>query len=183
MIVVICGPGGVGKGTIVGRLVASDPRLWLSRSWTTRHRRPGEEADAYTFVTRDEFEARARAGGFLEWAEFLGHLYGTPLPDPPPGRNLLLEIDVQGAVQIRDRFPDALIILVVPPSPAAQAARLRGRGEPEEQVARRLAAGADEVARGRRLADHVVVNDDLDRAVQEVAGILDDHRARLAEGS
>ena len=183
MILVICGPGGVGKGTIVARLVAADPQLWLSRSWTTRGRRPGEAADAYTFVTREQFTARVAAGGFLEWAEFLGNLYGTPLPDPPAGRDVLLEIEVQGAAQIRDRFPDAVIILVVPPSSEVQAERLRGRGEPEEQVRRRLVAGAQEIAAGRHLADHEVVNDDLDRAVAEVAGIIDGYRARPPERS
>jgi guanylate kinase len=153
------------------------PRLWLSRSWTTRPRRPGERADAYTFVEPEAFRARLAEGGFLEHAEFLGHLYGTPNPAPPPGHDVLLEIDLQGAAQVRARSPDAVLILVVPPSPEVEAARLRARGDSEEAIALRLAKGTEEVARGRRMADHVVVNDDLDGAVEEAAGIVEQHRS------
>ncbi len=173
----LIGPGGVGKGTVARRLVDEDPSLWLSRSWTTRDRRPGETDDAYVFTDRATFEARVADGGFWEWAEFLGNLMGTPVPDPPPGSDILLEIDVQGARQILARPGGATVILLVPPSPEAQAARLRGRGDDEAQVQRRLAKGVSEVAEGRAIAHHVVVNDDIDRAVAEVRSILDAARS------
>lgn len=156
----------------------ADDRLWLSRSWTTRPPRRGEAADAYEFVSREEFVAHRDAGGFLEWNEFAanGHLYGTPMPVAPPGRDVVLEIDVNGARQVRERIPDALVVLVLPPSPEELARRLRGRGDPEHQVAERLRLAALEEAEGRPLADHVVVNDDLVRATEEVAGILERSR-------
>ena len=150
-----------------------DPRLWLSRSWTTRPRRPGEPEDAYHFVDHDTFERQIEAGGFLEWASVLDHLYGTPVPDPPPGRDVVLEIDVQGARQVRAIDPDALCILLVAPSVDAQAARLRNRGDTEEHVSRRIALGRREETEGRELADHVLVNDDLDAAVEQLSAIID----------
>ena len=162
----------------MSRLIATDPDLVLSRSWTTRAPRPGETAASYNFVDRDAFMTHVREGGFLEWAEYLDNLYGTPVPDPPPGKDVVLVIEVQGAQQVLDKVPDAVMILVVPPSRDAQAARLRARGDSEDQVARRLASGVEEEEIGRRIAQHVVVNDDLERAVAEVARILASHRFR-----
>ena len=178
MILVLSGPGGVGKGTVVRGLLDSDPKLRLSRSWTTRPRRPGEPADAYTFVDRATFEAQLARGGFLEYDEFLGNLYGTPVPDTldDPDHDLLLEINVQGAEQVRHHRPDALVVFLVAPSREVQEARLRERGDDDEHVAQRLALADAEEARGVVLADAVVVNDDLDRAVAEVAGILASRR-------
>lgn len=179
------GPGGVGKGTLVSRLCDGHPDLWLSRSWTTRPRRPGEGTHEYTFVDRPRFLTRAAEGGFLEWAELAANheLYGTPWPDAPPGSDVVLEIDVQGAAQVLSRHPDAVVVLVVAPSPEEQAARMRKRGDDEEQIASRLALGRQEEERGRRLAAHVVVNDDLDRAVGELAGILLGYREPPAPAS
>ena len=170
---VLIGPGGTGKGTVARRLVAADDRLWLSRSWTTRAPRPGESPDAYVFVDRFAFEAHARAGGFLEWAEFLGQLYGTPVPDPPPGRDVLFEIEVEGARQILALDPGATVILLLPPSEEVQAERLRGRGDAEAAVVRRVEEGRHETEVGRSMATYVVVNDDLEQSVAEVLGIVE----------
>lgn len=174
MILIVSGPGGVGKGTVVGRLLQLRPDLWLSRSWTTRPRRPGEAEDAYTFVDRETFEARIAAGGFIEWTEFegTGHLYGTPALDVPDGTIAVLEIELDGAQQVKGRYPDAVLVLIVAPSRHDQKRRLLGRGDDQSSVARRLDVGAAEEALGRRIADHVVVNDDVDRAAREVADIL-----------
>lgn len=178
MVIVISGPGGVGKGTLVARLVARDPRLWLSRSWTTRVPRPGESPDAYTFVTKEEFEARIAAGGFLEWAPFLDYLQGTPRPEPPAGRDVVLEIDVQGAAQVVAQHPDALLLFIDAPSRDEQRRRLEHRGDQPEKVARRLEIAESEAAAARDLGMRMLVNDDLERATAEVATIIE--AARIA---
>ena len=165
------------------RVVDVDSRLWLSRSWTTRPPRPGEDDTAYTFVDEPTFEAHRRGGGFLEWAEFLGHRYGTPLPKPPAGRDVLLEIDVQGARQVRANDPDALLIFLVAPSPEEQAARLRGRGDSDNHVRDRIDEAARELDDARQLGATVVVNDELDRAVGEILAIIDEARAGAARPS
>ena len=182
-IFVIFGVGGVGKGTLVARLLKLRDHLWLSRSWTTRPRRPSEPADAYVFVDRDQFMERVKAGGFVEWTEFAGngHLYGTPTFDAPPGLDVVLEIEIDGAAQIKQRYPDAVLILIAAPSRQVQADRLRQRGDDEKSVVRRLAVGEEEDRVGRRMANHVVVNDDLSRASQELAGIVGSCRQHAGE--
>ena len=131
---------------MVDRLLELEPGWWLSRSWTTRSRRPGESDDAYTFVDRPTFQRRLDDKGFVEWNQLsgTGHLYGTPTFDSD--RDMLLEIEVNGAQQVKARYPDAVLILLVPPSPEAQAARLRARGDDEASVANRLRSGS---GRGR----------------------------------
>ena len=155
--------------------------LWLSRSWTTRRRRAGEPATAYTFVDRAAFEDEVAAGGFLEWSSHFDNLYGTPDPVPPAGSDVVLEIDVNGARQVRAKRPDAVVVLVLPPSRAVQEERLRGRGDEQSTIASRLARADQEERVGRELADHVVVNDDLGRAVDEVVGIVESARHRRQE--
>lgn len=115
----------------------------------------------------------------MEWASFLDHFYGTPQPDPPSGYDVLLEIEVQGARQVRGLHPDALIIFVAPPSVEEQQRRLRGRGEPEEVVARRVAKAAEEEKAAAELDAITVINDDLDRAVAEISSLIQDHRPSL----
>lgn len=111
----------------------------------------------------------------------LGEYYGSPLPDPPPGRDVVLEIDVQGAQQVLEGSDGpVLCVLLVPPSPEEQAARLRGRGDSEEQVRRRIELGAEEIDAGKRFVDAVVVNDDVERATNELAAIVESARRREA---
>jgi guanylate kinase len=178
-IFVLIGPGGAGKGTVAAALIARDPTLWLSRSWTTRKARPGErERNAYVFVDRPTFEEAIAQGRFFEWAEFLDYLRGTPISDPPPGADVLLEIDVQGAEQVLAQRPDATVIMLLPPSAEVQAKRLAARGDDESHIRRRVELGRSEVERGAEIAAHTVVNDDLDRALAELAAIVD--RTRTA---
>jgi guanylate kinase len=118
-------------------------------------------------------------GGFLEWVELLPEYFmGTPTPDPPPGRDILLEIDLRGARQVRERYPDAVLVMVLAPSREELEARMRGRGDREDLVRARLELAEKEEREGRQLVDHVVVNDDVGRAVEELAGIVEEHRSR-----
>jgi len=177
----VSGPGGVGKGTIVNEWVQRDPGLWLSRSWTTRAQRPGEADDAYVFVSSEEFEQRISAGGFLEWTEFLGNYYGTPRPeqiDDADAPDIVLEIEVDGAQQVKQQYPEAILIFVLPPSRDEQERRLRGRGDPEDKVHARVRKAEKEEPIGREIADYLVVNDELDRAVREIMSIVERERVR-----
>jgi guanylate kinase len=171
VILVVSGPGGVGKGTLVARFLELHPEFRLSRSWTTRARRPGESPDAYTFATREDFEARIAAGGFLEWAPFLDYLQGTPTIDVDDG-DVLLEIDVQGARQVRELHPDAVLVFVDAPSRDEQRRRLEGRGESPERVEQRLALAETECQEARELGMTWLVNDDLERTVAELEALI-----------
>jgi guanylate kinase len=178
---VIAGPSGVGKGTVVKRLLERDPNLHLSISATTRARRPAERDGVdYHFVTNERFDRLVGGGSLLEWAEVFGHRSGTPAAavqeSLDAGHDVVLEIDVQGAGQVRERVPDAVLILLAPPSMAELERRLRTRGtEDEEKLALRLATAAEELEQAPRF-DHVVVNDDLDRATAQVEAIIQGSR-------
>lgn len=180
--IVVAGPGGVGKGTVVGRLLERDPRLWVNRSWTTRDRRPGEPADSYHFVDEATFRAKAALtpaeGGFLEWVEFLDYLQGSPVPEPPPGHDVVFEIDVYGARVVREHDRTTLVVFIDAPSRAEQRRRLEGRGDPPDRVERRLAKAEEEVALARSLGASFVTNDDLEGAVAEVEGLIAAARER-----
>ena len=177
VLLVLTGPSGVGKGTVGKALLERDPSLTWSVSATTRDARPGEvDGVDYHFVTRDEFERLRDAGGFLEWFEVYGQLKGTPSAPVEAqlatGHDVLLEIDVQGALAVRDRYPEALLVFLRAPDPAVQEARLRARGSDDpEQIRTRLETAAYEEALADQF-DAVVVNADLGRAVDEVAAIL-----------
>jgi len=168
LIIVVSGPGGAGKGTLVDVLLERDTGLWLSRSWTTRAQREGEPDDAYVFVSRDQFHRRIGDQGFLEWTEFLGNLYGSPIPDDDIGNDIVLEIELHGAKQVKEQHPEALLVFVMPPSRQEQERRLRERGDPYRHVMQRLKKAESEEREGTALADVVIVNDDLDRAVTEL---------------
>jgi guanylate kinase len=182
-LIVIAGPSGVGKGAIVSRLLAARPDLKLSVSTTTRPARRGEvEERHYYFVDSDAFDRLIATGGLLEWAEIFGNRYGTPREPVEralaEGRDVVVEIDVQGARQIRAICPDAFMVFIKPPSLEELERRLRLRNtETEEQVRRRLAKASDELAAEPEF-DVSVVNDVLDEAAGEVIRILDGLRRR-----
>ena len=168
---VITGPSGVGKGTLIKRLLERLSGLQLAVSATTRDPRPGEvNGIDYHFLSEDDFHRRVAAGEFVEHAVYAGHKYGTLRTElERPARGIVLEIDVQGARQVRETLPDAARIFIEPPSFEALVERLTERGsDSPEQIERRLAAAREELA-ARDEFDHHVVNDDLDRAVEELA--------------
>ena len=178
-LVIMSGPAGTGK-TTVGRALPGRMDILISTSATTRRPRPGEvDGRDYYFVTEEEFQKRVDAGRFVEWAEVFGRHYGTPVEEiaraAGMGKPLLLEIDVQGGIQIRNKYPEALAILLLPPDPLAQRERLSKRGtETPEELERRFQKARDEVrmARESKCYDFEVVNDDLDAAVREVVRII-----------
>ena len=172
LIIIVSGPGGVGKGTIVDALVNRDQALSLSRSWTTREKRPGERDDAYVFTSRDRFEQHRDNGGFLEWTEFLGNYYGTPIPDLMSEQDIDLNLEDDGAQQVKVRHPDSVLIFVLPPSREEQRRRLIGRGDPDHKVQERLRKAEEEEPVGLALADFSIVNDDLERTVDELMEII-----------
>lgn len=170
---VITGPSGVGKGTLIRLLRERIPELALSVSATTREPRPGEtQGVEYWFLTADEFERRVQAGDFLEHAEYSGNRYGTLRDQLPDDRPVVLEIEVQGARQVRQTMPEAVQIFIEPPSDDALRDRLVGRGtDTSDQVQARLQVAHDELAAAGEFA-HVVVNDRLDEAVEELVQII-----------
>jgi guanylate kinase len=174
---VITGPSGVGKGTLVSLLLARHPDLWLSVSATTRAPRAGEvDGRHYFFLDRQTFEHRVAAGGFLEWAEFSGNLYGTPRAAVEErltaGRPVLLEIELEGARQVRRTFPSALQVFLAPPCFEELERRIRGRGtDSEEAIRSRLGRARVELQAAAEF-DAVVVNADLDQALQELENLI-----------
>jgi guanylate kinase len=183
VLLVLAGTSGAGKGTIGRALRARFPELRWSVSWATRPMRPGEQEGVdYHFRTRDEFVALRDAGGFLESFDVYGDLKGTPSGPVEQwleaGDDVLLEIDVQGALNVQDVLPEAVLVFVKTATREEQRRRLVARGHDSPgAIERRLAeAEAEEQVAAQRF-DHVVVNDDLDRAVDEVAGILTGRRS------
>lgn len=182
---VFTGPSGTGKGTILKQVLEADKRIQLSVSATTRSPRPNEENGVhYWFLQKEEFLAKIEAGAFLEHACYVGNYYGTP--EGPvndqlqAGYDVVLEIEVQGALQIHEKRPDAVMIFVAPPSFEELENRLRGRGtETEEKVLARIDAARGEMEQMKRF-DYIVVNDDLQTAVEDVKAIFRAERCRIS---
>jgi len=174
---VISAPSGTGKSTLTRRVLEAEPRCVVSVSATTRSPREGEvDGRDYFFVTREEFERKKRDGELVEWAEFAGYYYGTPRAFVEKvkehGGVVILDIDIQGAAQIRRTMPDAVTVFVAPPSLSALEERLRNRRtESEEAICRRLARVPAELAAAREY-DYLVWNDVLDEAVKAVLEII-----------
>jgi len=178
-LIIISGPSGVGKSTITRQLVARTA-AHLSVSMTTRKPGPGEQdGKDYYFVSREEFLRRVETGAFLEHAEVFGNLYGTPREKIEQaldaGRTVILEIDVQGGKQVKAIYPQAVMVFILPPSEQALRDRIFGRKrEGGDVIARRLDGANREIAAARQCYDRMVVNDDLERAIDEIIQIIRD---------
>ena len=184
LLFIVSAPSGTGKTTLVEQLVQLLPNLRMSRSYTSRAGRVGEQDGVdYNFITRERFEAMAREGAFLEWADVFGNYYGTGADDTEAclarGEDVVLVIDVKGARQVRSRGIETVGIFVLPPSSAILEQRLRGRSkDSEEQIRRRLEVARGEVAEYAQY-EYVVINDELPEAVDRLRAIVVAERARV----
>lgn len=176
-LIVLTGPSGVGKGTLVRSLLERHPELYLSISVTTRSPRPGEsDGKHYYFVSREQFDEMVAQEQLLEWAEFAGNCYGTPRQQVEDkireGKWVILEIELEGARQIRASFPEALRIFILPPSMQELEQRLRGRGsDSEDAIARRLCRAQEEINAAGEF-DYKIINGDFETALKDIETAL-----------
>ena len=176
-LLVVSGPSGVGKSSVVHALTER-MEFHFSVSWTTRERRPGESDGVdYVFVDRPRFEEGIAHGGFLEWAEYSGQLYGTPrepvLAQLERGNHVLLDIENEGARQVKHAYPQAVLVFVLPPSMDELERRLRGRGDTSQQdIERRLRIAQDQIADASERFDHLVTNHEVGAVADEIVSIL-----------
>ena len=185
LVLVLSGFSGVGKGTVVKKLLEKYHNYALSVSVTTRSPREGEaDGREYFFITEEEFSRLEREGRLLESAGYVGHHYGTPrdyvMSHIDAGRDVILEIEIQGAMQIKKRYPEAVLVFVIPPSAAALKERLSGRGsETEEVIAARLKRAVEE-AQGMEEYEYLLVNDDLEACVEQLHEIMTSEHRRAS---
>ncbi|HTW64399.1 MAG TPA: guanylate kinase [Bryobacteraceae bacterium] len=182
---IISAPSGSGKSTLVHRLLASDPNLLFSISYTTRAARPAEtDGIDYNFISRKDFEARLARGEFLEYAEVFGNYYGTHRETFEAavrhGKDLVLDIDVQGARQLKVAIPEAISVFVLPPSREILEQRLRSRSQDSEEVIQRRLRGAAEEVRNYSQYDYVLINREIEEASARLASIVEAERLRKA---
>ena len=177
-LIVVSGPSGAGKSTLIGEALDSVPQLAYSVSATTRDPRPGEvDGEDYIFLSREEFERKIEEGYFLEWAEYSGNLYGTPVSRVDEllevGRSVILEIELQGARKVREKRPDAVMVFVRAPSLEETRRRLEGRAtETAEAMETRLATAVEEVA-AREEFDYEVVNGEREQARRDMIDVME----------
>lgn len=184
LLIVLCGPSGVGKSTI-SRQLQQKLNVWYTVSATTRPKRPNEEnGKTYDHIDRSEFFRRLDSNQFLEYAQVYGDYYGTPkhpaLDHLKQGQDVLLEIDVQGALQVRYQYPEALMVFILPPDEPTLLRRLTDRArDSDDEIQKRFRAAKREIhmAKGSRAFDFMVVNDELDRAVGEISKIIHHKRS------
>ena len=189
IIVCISGFSGVGKGTLVKRLIEEYPdRYALSISVTTRSPREGEEdGHDYFFVTDDEFRDKIRNGGLVEYARYCEHYYGTPRgyvqKQLEEGRDVILEIEIQGALKVKEKYPDTLLMFVTPPSAQVLKDRLVGRGTETAEVIDSRMKRAVEESQGVEKYDYLVINDDLERCAKEMHSIIQGEHDRVSRNA
>lgn len=186
LLIVISGFSGAGKGTLMKKLMENFDQYALSISMTTRAPREGEvDGREYFFATREQFEDKIKQGGFIEHAQYCGNYYGTPKDyvkeQLEAGKDVILEIEIQGAMNVKEQFPDAVLLFVMPPSIAVLHQRLTGRGTETEEVILERLQRAKEEAVGIEDYDYIIINDDLDTCVNELHTLLDKTHEEIQE--
>lgn len=178
LLIVISGFSGAGKGTLMKKLIENYDQYALSISMTTRMPREGEvDGREYFFSTREQFEDKIKQGGLIEYAQYCGNYYGTPKDyvekQLEEGKDVILEIEIQGAMKVKEKFPDTVLLFVIPPSVEVLQQRLVGRGTEKEEIILERLQRAEEEAEGIEEYDYIIVNDDLEACVKELHELLD----------
>lgn len=178
LLIVISGFSGAGKGTLMKKLIENYDQYALSISMTTRMPREGEvDGREYFFSTREQFEDKIKQGGLIEYAQYCGNYYGTPKDyvekQLEEGKDVILEIEIQGAMKVKEKFPDTVLLFVMPPSVEVLQQRLVGRGTEKEEIILERLQRAEEEAEGIEEYDYIIVNDDLEACVKELHELLD----------